>query len=163
MIKIIAAVGKKGELGKKGDLIWHLANDLKFFKEQTIGCPIVMGKNTFNSLPKKLPNRQHYVITDIPVFNKNVDDVKVYFDFDDLLLEIKKIAITRDVFIIGGASIYKQFLKYADEIILTEVYEEEWTADVYFPSFDKTKYIREYLDSNEEKGIKYDHVKYIRK
>ena len=77
MIKIIAAVGKNLELGKAGDLIWQLPNDLKFFKLQTQGCAVVMGRNTFNSLPKKLPNRQHHVLTDYLVFNKATEDANI--------------------------------------------------------------------------------------
>lgn len=163
MIKIIAAVGAKLELGKKGGLIWHLPNDLKFFKGQTDGCPIVMGRNTFNSLPKKLPNRKHYVLTDKMSFNKDVDGVVIFYDFDSLLEEVKQMAKTQDVFIVGGASVYKQFLEYADELILTEVKEEDWTADAYFPGFDKNKYDKVYIASGEDKDIKYDHVRYVRK
>jgi len=163
MIKIIAAIGTKNELGKAGDLIWHLPNDLKFFKQQTDGCPVVMGRNTFNSLPKKLPNRKHYVITDSLTFNKDVNDVNVYFAFDDMLEKIKCISKTQDVFIIGGASIYRQFMEYADELILTEVDATDEGADVYFPTFDKTKYTRHHISFNEDNGIKYEHVKYVKK
>ena len=59
---IIAAIGKNNELGKDGELIWHLPNDLKFFREITTGHTIIMGKKTFNSLPKMLPNRTHVVL-----------------------------------------------------------------------------------------------------
>ncbi len=163
MIKIIAAVGAKNELGKNGDLIWHLPNDLKFFKEQTIGSAVVMGRNTFNSLPKKLPNRRHYVLTDSLAFNKDASDVIVYFDFDDLLKEVKRISETADIFIIGGASIYKQFIEYANEIILTEIDASDPDADAYFPYFEKEKYQRKIIASNEDKGIKYKHVVYVKK
>ena len=162
MIKIIAAVGKNMELGKEGGLIWHLPNDLKFFKEQTLGCPVVMGRNTYNSLPKKLPKRQHYVVTDSIVFNKDIDDVFLYFDFAEMLEEVKKVAQTEDVYIIGGASVYKQFLEYADEIVLTEVDAEDEEADVYFPAFDKALYTRTVVGQNEDNGIKYIHVRYTK-
>lgn len=162
MIKMIAAVGKNLELGKNGDLIWHLPNDLKFFKEQTLGCPVVMGRNTFNSLPRKLPKRIHYIITDSLMFNKDTDGVLIYFDFADMLKEIKRVAETQDVYIIGGASVYKQFLEYADELVLTEVDAEDTEADVYFPLFDKTQYVRTVVATNEDNGIKYKHVKYTR-
>ena len=163
MIKIIAAVGKNLELGKKGDLIWQLPNDLKFFKEQTQGSTVVMGRNTFNSLPKKLPNRKHLVITDVDDFNKDVDDVDVFYSFEDLFCEVNRQAIAADVYIIGGGSVYKQFVPYAHELILTEVDEEDKDADVYFPQFDKTLYKRYVIASNEDNGIKYEHVRYIRK
>lgn len=163
MIKMIAVVGKNLELGRKGDLIWHLPNDLKFFKEQTTGCTVVMGRNTYNSLPKKLPNRQHLVITDSLEFNKDTDGVIIYWDFDELVSDVEMFAETEDVFIIGGASIYSQFVEYADELILTEVDAEAADADVYFPTFDKKKYNKTVLANNEDNGIKYTHVKYARK
>ena len=163
MIKIIAAVGKNLELGKRGDLIWHLPNDLKFFKEQTTGCIVVMGRNTFNSLPRKLPNRIHYILTDSLVFNKDATDAIIYFDLEDLLKEVKRLAETTDVYIIGGASIYSQFVEHADELVLTEIDAEDAEADVYFPTFDKSKYEKTILAHNEDDGIKYAHVKYVRK
>ena len=163
MIKIIAAVGEWGELGKAGDLIWQLPNDLKFFKSQTQGAAVLMGRNTYNSLPKKLPNRQHYVLTDSLEFNKDVDDVKLYFSFDAILNAALELAKTEDVFIIGGASIYKQFLPYADELILTEVEASECDADVYFPAFNCDDYDREVIATNEDNGIKYTHVRYTKR
>ena len=79
---IIAAVGKNNELGKDNELIWHLPSDLKFFREKTIGKNIVMGRKTFESLPKMLPNRRHIVIT-----RGNIDnpEVEVYHSIDDFL------------------------------------------------------------------------------
>ena len=163
MIKIIAAVGKNLELGKKGGLIWHLPNDLKFFKEQTQGSVVAMGRNTFNSLPKKLPNRKHLVLTDIDDFNKSVEDVALFYNFYDLLKEVEARAMYSDVFIIGGGSVYKLFAPFADELILTEIDAEDKEADVYFPSFDKTEYERQVIASNEDNGIKYEHVRYVKK
>ena len=163
MIKIIAAVGKNLELGKKGNLIWRLPNDLKFFKEQTMGCPVVMGRNTFNSLPKKLPNRKHLVLTDADEFNKSLEDVDLFYNFYDLLVEVKERAKHADVFIIGGGRVYKLFVPFADELILTEVEAEDAEADVYFPAFDKAEYERTVIASNEDNGIKYDHVRYVKK
>ena len=167
MIKIIAAVGKNLELGKQDGLIWNLPGDLKFFKEQTINSIVVMGHNTFESLPKKLPNRKHYILTDHPIekleFKNDIDGVKIYFNFNCLLEAIIKKARIKDVYIIGGASIYKQFIEYADELILTEIHAEDKAADVYFPSFDKEHYTRQIISSNEDNGIMYDHVRYVKK
>ena len=163
MIKIIAAVGKNLELGKSGNLIWHLPNDLKFFKSQTVGCMVVMGRNTYNSLPKKLPGRKHLVITDADDFNKDTEDVDIFYNIENLIVEIKKHSGNADVFIIGGASIYKQLMLYADELVLTEIDAEAPDADVYFPAFDKSQFEREVIASNEDNGIKYEHVRYVRK
>lgn len=163
MIKIIAAVGKNNELGKQGGLIWNLPNDLKFFKEQTIGAHIVMGRRTFDSLPKKLPKRVHHVLSKLRAFNKETQDVILYSSFKDLLKEVTRLSKTQDVFVVGGASLYNMFLQYAGEIILTEVNAECRDADVYFPDFDKTLYTREILGVNEDFGITYEHVRYKKK
>lgn len=157
MISIIAAIGRNNELGRNNDLIWHLPKDLKFFKEITINHTVVMGKNTFDSLPKLLENRKHLVLS----FEKFDADssVEIYYSMEDLLNRIKDV---EDVFIIGGASLYKQFIPYTDKIYLTEI-EEESDADVYFPSFDKNEWNKTIIDEQTENGINYKHVLYERK
>lgn len=162
MIKIIAVVGKNLELGKNGDLIWHLPNDLKFFKAQTLGHPVAMGKNTFNSLPKMLPGREHYVITDDDDFNKPTDAVDIFYDFNLFVTKCKEVAANEDIYIIGGASIYKQFIDIADELILTEVEAADSTADVYFPEFDKSKYKKQIIGCNSDEKLVYAHVVYTK-
>lgn len=160
MIKLIAAVGKNREIGKRGKLIWQLKGDLTFFKTQTIGHVVVMGANTFRSLPKKLSDRTHYILTTGSVQESDDGSVKVFSDFDKLFEEVNKLSKKQDVFIIGGESIYNLFLDSADEILLTEIDAVDGSADVFFPCFDKEKYIRCVLASNEENGIKYTHVRY---
>lgn len=157
---LIAAIGKNNELGKNNKLIWYLPNDLKFFKEQTTGHPIVMGYNTFKSFPKLLPNRKHIVLThrDEVEFPSEVD---VFHDKKSLLESLKQ--YDGDVFVIGGASIYTQFLENADKMLLTEVDKEETTADAYFPSFEKEDWESTILKENEDNGIKYKHLEYRRK
>lgn len=159
MIKIIAAIGKNRELGANNDLIWHLPGDLKFFKEQTTGKTVVMGRNTFNSLPRKLPNRQHVVLSDIDSFNKDVSDVKVFNNACQFLKYCDLEAEKDDIFIIGGASIYKMFIGYADELYLTEI-DAEAKADVYFPDFNKEEWNREVLGEGQDGEIHYTHVRY---
>ena len=159
-LSMIACVGKNLELGKNNDLIWHLPNDLKYFKKVTDGHVVVMGKNTFNSLPGVLKNRKNIVLT----FKDDVDslpsEVEVFHGIDEFLDSYKD--YQGEIFIIGGASIYKQFLEYADCLYLTEVEEEE-EADVYFPKFDKNLYDREVVLENSDNGILYTHVIYRRK
>ncbi len=152
---IIAAIGKNRELGKDNDLIWHLPNDLKFFREVTTGKTIIMGRKTFDSLPKMLPNRKHIVISSSNNFNS---EVKVYKDIKQLLLDYKN--SLEELFVIGGASIYKQFIDIADKLYLTEVDAECLDASVYFPEFDKNNYEKTILKENEDNGIKYKHVLY---
>lgn len=155
-IKIIAAIGKNLELGKDNDLIWHLKEDMKFFKENTMNHKVVMGYNTFKSLPGLLKSREHIVIT-----RKDLDipSVMVFHDFDSLISYLDN--INEDVYIIGGASIYKLFIDIADELILTEI-DKEAQADVYFPEFNKDNYVRKVIKENEENGIKYKFVSYRR-
>ncbi|MCL7764397.1 dihydrofolate reductase [Polaribacter sp. Z014] len=132
MITIIAAIAKNNALGKDNDLIWHLPADLKRFKKITTGHYILMGRNTFESIGKPLPNRTTIIITR----NKN------YFKDGCLIANSIEEAITLvenkdDVFIIGGAQIYKETLQkgLADQLDITLVHKE-FEADVYFPEID---------------------------
>ena len=155
---IIAAIGKNRELGKNNNLIWHLPNDLKFFKEVTSNHTIIMGRKTFDSLPRMLPNRKHIVLTS----SENLpSEVEVYKELKQLLEQYKD--STEEIFIIGGASIYSQFLEHSDKLYLTEIDEEEKTADVFFPEFNKSNYTSELIRENEDNGIKYKHMVYRRK
>lgn len=159
-ITMIAAVGKNLELGKNNDLIWHFKEDMKFFKENTIGKPIVMGMNTLNSLPKLLPGRTHIVLT--TKNNISLDEqIVVVHTIDELLNYVKKYG--KEVMIIGGASVYKQMLEYSDKLILTEIDAEEKDADVYFPEFNKENWNSEVVGTHEENGIKFKHLVYTRK
>lgn len=155
-ISIIAAIGKNNELGKDNNLIWHLKEDLKFFKELTTNHVIVMGRKTFESLPKILPNRHHIVITS----NNNLNDkIEVFNSVESFLEKYKD--YKDEIFIIGGSSIYKSFLDYSNKLYLTEIDEECKNADVYFPYFDKSLWSKEYIsDELEENNIKYRHVLY---
>ena len=158
-ITMIAAVGKNLELGKNNNLIWHLKEDMSFFKENTIGKPIVMGMNTYQSLPKLLPERKHIVLT-----RQNIqlrDEVLLIHYIEDLLDYIEN--YKEEVMIIGGASIYKQLLMYAKTLLLTEIDQEEEKADAFFPSFHKEEWNQEILSEQEENHIKYKHLKYTRK
>ena len=158
-ITMIAAVGKNLELGKNNDLIWHLKEDMKFFKEQTMGKPIIMGRKTFESLPKLLPGRKHIILTkqdlDLP------EEVLIFHDKEDLLEYIKD--YKEEVMIIGGASIYKEFLKDSNKLILTEIDAEDSTAEAYFPEFNKEEWNKELLKEIDDEEIKYKHIVYIRK
>ena len=156
MISIIAAIGKNNELGLNNDLIWHLPNDLKFFKEKTLNQNIVMGYNTFVSLGRIFPNRKHIVLS----FEKVRLPLEViqFNNLEDLNNYIKD----KDVFIIGGASMYKQFIDKADRLYLTEI-DNTHKADVYFPNFDKSLFDKKILGTNSDNGINYTFTLYERK
>ena len=157
-LSMIACVGKNLELGKNNDLIWHLPNDLKYFKEVTKGKTVIMGRRTFESLPGVLPKRRNIVLQ-LPNEVK-IDGVEIFNSIPDILDNIKD---EDEAFIIGGASIYRQFLPYAKKLYLTEVTVGCTDPDVYFPKFDKRKYKKTIVGSNEDNGIKYNFVIYERR
>ena len=157
-ISIIACVGKNLELGKKNDLIWHLPNDLKYFKKVTSGKTVIMGRRTFESLPGILPKRRNIVLQ-LPG-ESDIDGVEIFNDIPSILEAVKN---EEETFIIGGASIYKQFLEYANKLYLTEVDEKCKDAEVYFPKFDKRKYKKTIVGKDSDNGIEYNFVIYERR
>ncbi len=156
-LSMIAAIGKNRELGKNNDLIWHLDGDLPFFKKVTMGKSVIMGRNTFFSLPKALPGRKNIVLTFPPVFE--APGVTCVLTPDEALNMVKD---EDEAFIIGGASVYALFIDKADKLYLTEAEAEDDTADVYFPAFDKNEWARTVIDEGGT-DIKYVHVLYERK
>lgn len=156
---IIAAIGKSNELGKENDLIWKFKGDMRFFKNNTIGHHILMGKNTYYSLPKLLPERKHIVLSTKE--NNLPDDViviKSIAEFNELVKDIND-----KIYVIGGASIYDLMLPFADEMLLTHINAECIDADVYFPKFKDEEWDKELLEINKENDIEYSHVLYKRK
>lgn len=154
-ISVIAAVGKNNELGKNNDLIWHFHSDMVFFRETTTGSTVLMGRKTFESLPKALPKRKNVVIT--RNLNYRAEGATVCKSVEEALELCKD---DEKVFVIGGGEIYKQLLPMATELYLTEVDDECSDADTFFPAFDKSKYKKEIIAENEENSIKFTHVKY---
>ncbi|MFV0573143.1 MAG: dihydrofolate reductase [Xanthomarina gelatinilytica] len=132
-ITLIVAAGENDAIGKDNQLIWHLSDDLKRFKELTNGHHIIMGRKTFESFPKPLPNRTHIVISrqdnyQVPsgvILVNNLEDA-----FDAAKAD-------KQPFVIGGGEIYKQAMPYADKIELTRVHED-FEADTFFPKIDST-------------------------
>ncbi len=159
-VTLIAAIGKNNELGKNNNLIWRISEDLKFFKENTIGKPVVMGFNTLKSLPRRLKDRDYIVLT-----SKNIelyDNDIVVHSMDELLETISK--IDKEVMVIGGASLYTQMIEYADKMLLTEIDAEDKEADCFFPSFIQDEWDKTIISSNvSEDNIKYKHLVYKRK
>ena len=151
----IAAIGKNRELGKDNQLIWHFPQDLKFFKEQTKGHTIVMGRKTFESLPGMLPKRHHIVISKSGA--EFPEEVEVFSSIDAFVdaYQTKQ----EEIFVIGGATIYKQMLSLCHRLILTEI-NQSYDADVFFPEFDKTLYHKQILNDIMENGVHYQHVEY---
>lgn len=161
-ISIIVAVAKNNAIGKDNQLLWHLSEDLKRFKKLTTGHTIVMGKNTYYSLPRRpLPNRTHIVLTDIA--DEQVDDCVMAYSLEDA---IEKMNPAEENFIIGGASIYKQFLQHADKLYITWVHES-FDADTFFPVLNENEWQVEskedFPDPDEKNPFPYSYVIYSRK
>jgi dihydrofolate reductase len=127
MIILIAAVAENNALGKNNDLLWHLPNDFKRFKEITSGHHIVMGRKTFESFPKPLPNRTHVIIT-----RQKDYDHEGCIVVQDLEKAIAVCPKNEDLFVIGGGEIYAQSILFADQLDITRVHHS-FDADVYFP------------------------------
>ncbi|MGN0531719.1 MAG: dihydrofolate reductase [Eubacterium sp.] len=155
-ISIIAAIGKNNELGKGNDLIWHFKEDMQFFKATTTGHTVIMGRRTFESLPKALPNRKNIVISSNA--NYNADGATVVTTPDEAL----SIADSDEVFIIGGGKVYAEFLPQADKLYLTEIMDECPAADTYFPTFNKAEYNRRVLAEHNNDGTIFHHVLYAK-
>ena len=141
MITIIAAAGQNNELGKDNDLIWHLPDDFKRFKALTTGHYIIMGRKTFESFPKPLPNRTHIIITRDTTYCPKVSpdqqqNIIVVHSLDQALL---KTTGQQTVFIIGGGEIYNLSMEVADRIELTRVHDR-FEADTFFPEIDTSRW-----------------------
>lgn len=162
MLSIIVAIANDNVIGKDNKLIWHLPEDLKRFKSLTTGHTIIMGRKTFESLGRVLPNRKHVILCndmEMKVDNENVEiledisQLKQYIDSDE------------ENFVIGGATIYKLLMPYANKLYITKI-NESFEGDVYFPQIDE----KEWQEVKREKGLKneenpfdYDYIDYVRK
>lgn len=156
-VSMIVARGKNNEIGGNNDLLWHIPSDLKFFKATTMGKSIIMGRKTFQSLPKALPGRKNIVISRDPSFD--APGATVVTDTKSALNESE----TDEVFIIGGASIYEAFFPIAEKLYITEVDFETDKADVFFPETDLSEWESTLLDEGEENGLKFRHILYVRR
>lgn len=142
-MKAIVAIDENYGIGKNNDLLVHNKEDMKFFRETTMGHTVIMGKNTFLSMGKALKGRRNIVLTRGEI---DIPDIEVCHDYKELLK-------LEDAFVIGGAQVYELFLPYYDEIYLT-VNKGVYDADVFFPRFDKNQYIEETLRVGETYEIK---------
>ncbi|TFV97893.1 dihydrofolate reductase [Algoriphagus kandeliae] len=159
-ILIIAAKAKNNVIGKNNELVWRLPEDFKRFKALTTGHYLLMGRKTFESLGKPLPNRIHLVISR----DKNYQVPEGHFVFqniEDAFTFCNKLEVDK-LFVIGGGEIYKQTLPLADKLILTEV-EASPDGDTYFPEFDPTNWkevFREYHPADSKHQYAFSFVDY---
>jgi dihydrofolate reductase len=160
-IQIIAAIGLNNELGKDNDLLWHIPEDLKQFKKITSGHTVIMGRKTFNSINNKpLPNRRNIVITSDATLN--FPGIEVAHSVEEAIEHIKP---KEKVFILGGATIYRQFLPVTVKIYLTRVYKA-YEADTFFPEVnwsDWQEVEKREVKNDEKAGVDYTFFTYERK
>lgn len=161
MISIIAAVARNLAIGYQNKLLYWLPNDLKRFKALTTGHTIIMGRRTFESLPKgALPNRRNVVLTRSQVTFPGAET------FPSLQAALASCTPEEDIYIIGGASVYNEALPIADRLCLTEIDDTPAQADAFFPQFSKEEWVvadREKHDIDEKHQYRYSFTDYVRK
>lgn len=134
-VTFIVAAAENNAIGKGNQMPWHLPNDFKYFKAKTMDHSIVMGRKTFESIGKALPGRRNIVISRQPQFRAEEVDVA-----NSIQAVINYCRDEQEIFIIGGAEIYKQFLPIADEVLLTRVHTNIPDADAYFPELPENEW-----------------------
>lgn len=161
MISIIVAVSDDWGIGKENELLWHIPEDLKRFKQLTFGNTVIMGKKTWESLPRRpLPGRKNIVLTDVS--DETIEGSITAYSIKDALSKCEK---GEEIFIIGGGSIYRQFMKIADRLIITHVHSKA-AADIYFPEIDPEIWKpveKEEGRTDSDGGVSYTYVVYERR
>jgi dihydrofolate reductase len=161
MISIIVAVSDDWGIGKDNELLWNISEDLKRFKRLTTGNIVIMGKKTWESLPRRpLPGRTNIVLTDDP--KEIIDGSITAYSIEDALSKCKG---GEEVFVIGGGSVYRQFMPIADRLCITHVHKKA-PADVYFPEIDLKIWEvveKEDFPASETILIPYTYIIYMRR
>jgi dihydrofolate reductase len=150
IISMICAIAENRAIGKNNQLLWHIPDDFRHFKEITNGHAMIMGQKTFESIGKPLPNRTNIVITNDPNFK--AEGCVICYSIDESLEKAKAVE-KEEIFIIGGGSIYKQFIDKSDKLYLTIV-SGEYEADTFFPDYSAFQKIKE-TGSGDDGKYKY--------
>ena len=160
-LSLIAAIGNYFELGLDNHLIWKIPEDLAFYKKMTMGKNIIMGRKTFESMPSLALKGRNPIILSSHTLD-NVCDVITFDDFYKLIDYVKK--TNEEFMVVGGSSIYEQFLPYVNTMYLTELQNNEpFEADTFFPEFDETEWNIQLMNSFMDNDIPYIRNKYVRK
>lgn len=161
MVNIIVAVADNGAIGKDNSLLWHIREDLKYFKKVTMGCPVIMGRRTFESIGRPLPGRQNIVVSRSET-HALPEGVLPAGSLEEAVSK----AEGDEMFVIGGGQIYRQALPLADRLYVTEVHVTVEDADTFFPEIDAGQWEEESRtapQTDAESGIEYEFVVYRRK
>ncbi len=161
MLSIIVAKAKNNIIGKDNKLIWHLPADLKRFKELTTNHTIIMGRKTFESLGRVLPNRKHIILSQNKEYKVDDENVKIISS----VLELQEyIESAEESFVIGGAMIYNLLLPYTNKMYITEI-NQDFEGDTFFTKIDENIWketSRTKGTKDEKNDLDYDYVEYIR-
>ena len=158
---IIVAISDNNAIGRDNQLLWHISEDLKFFKRTTLGCPVIMGRKTFESIGRALPKRVNIVIS--RGFS-TAEEVAVTTSLEEAFKVAEETNLER-CFVIGGGQIYSQALLLVDSLIVTHVHTVIEDADTFFPEIDPVIWQvaeRSELFHDEESGYSFEFVEYIR-
>ena len=158
-IILIAAVSKDKVIGKQGGIPWKIKEDLSFFKEKTLNSPIIMGRATYESIGRPLPNRLNIVMTRSV---KNTEGVTEVTSADKAIEAASINGDSSRVYIIGGQNIYKEFLPIAHRMIITEVDLYIKDGDTFFPEWNISEWKEQSRDQREENGTRFSFVEYTR-
>ena len=168
---IIVAIADNNAIGKDNALLWHISEDLKFFKRTTMGCPVIMGRKTFESIGRPLPKRTNIVVSrsgyEAPEGVVVVASLEEAYDAaSSIVLPVEaKVAPSR-AFVIGGGQIYAQAMSIADRLIVTHVHTVIEDADTFFPAIDPTVWSvvdRSELQTDPETGYTFEFVEYVKR
>ena len=160
---IIVAIADNNAIGKDNALLWHISEDLKFFRSTTVGCPVIMGRKTYESIGRPLPKRLNIIVSrkgyDAPEGVLVVDSIEKGY-------EVAKEQGAEKCFVIGGGQIYAQAMQIADEMVITHVHTVIEDADTYFPVIDPSVWQvaeRSETHTDPETGYNFEFVTYTRK
>ena len=172
---IIVAIADNNAIGKDNALLWHISEDLKFFRSTTVGCPVIMGRKTYESIGRPLPKRLNIIVSrkgyDAPEGVVVVDSLEEAFAAASATSTLPSILSSevetspQKCFVIGGGQIYAQAMQIADEMVITHVHTVIEDADTYFPVIDPSVWQvaeRSELKTDPESGYTFEFVKYIR-
>ena len=162
MIIMIAAIAENNALGKDNQLLWHLPDDFKRFKRLTSGHHIIMGRKTFESFPKPLPERTHIIITRDKNYTVNFDNCTVVYNMEEAIAVTAK---NHDVYIIGGGEIYNLGMPFADKLDITKVHAT-FEADAFFPEINTTEWKiveSEFHPKDEKHSFEFTYQTFVRK
>ncbi len=157
MLSFVTAVAKNKVIGKDNKLPWHLPNDLKFFRQKTLSGSktMIMGRKTFESLPKVLPGRKHIVLTRDKNYRVNDENVQITHDLEDLMPYVHS---DEEYFVIGGAEIFKMLMPHTERMYITEIHEE-FEGDTYFLDYDQSVWtVKEKKEGIVDDRNKYGHT-----